>query len=156
MLFRSLTEIYVDDLEAGPLSEASSPPKPTITNPGLPTAMAPKAIAGDVQIRGNNLMAGGQRFFMRGIRHSGAPLKTLRDAGFNTLWVESGTPEGDVDEAVRQGFWLVPELGRTEAGQGSVPGQLASGANAIGQRVARFLDRENTLAWSLEIGRAHV
>ena len=147
-----LTEIYVDDLEAGPLSEASSPPKPTITNPGLPTAMAPKAIAGDVQIRGNNLMAGGQRFFMRGIRHSGAPLKTLRDAGFNTLWVESGTPEGDVDEAVRQGFWLVPELGRTEAGQGSVPGQLASGANAIGQRVARFLDRENTLAWSLGDG----
>lgn len=147
-----LTEVFVDDLEAGPLAETAPAPRPTATNPGLPTGVAPRAIAGDVQVRGNNLVAGGQRFFMRGIRHSGAPLKTLRDAGFNTLWVEPGTPEGEVDEAVRQGFWLVPELGRTEAGQGGVPGQLASGANSVGQRVARFTDRENTLAWSLGDG----
>ncbi|MFM7539560.1 MAG: hypothetical protein ACKO9Z_07865 [Planctomycetota bacterium] len=147
-----LTEVNIDDLEVGPLSESTPAPRPTVTNPGLPAAMAPRAIAGDVQVRGNNLMAGGQRFFMRGIRHSGAPLKTLRDAGFNTLWVEAGTAEGEVDEAVRQGFWLVPELGRTEAGQGTVPGRLTSMGSTVSQRVARFMDRETTLAWSLGDG----
>ena len=142
-----LTEVRIDDLEAGPLSENIPPPKPTITNPGTPTGSV-KGLSGEVQVRGNNLMVGGQRFFMRGVRHTGAPLKTLRDAGFNTLWVDAGTPEGQVDEAVRQGFWLVPELGQGEALPGTVPGQLAS-ANAVGQRVARFMDRETTLAWSL-------
>ena len=52
----------------------------------------------------------GQNFFMRAIRHTGTPLKTLHDAGFNTVFLDERTPPGLVEDAVNLGFWIVPSL----------------------------------------------
>jgi len=82
-------------------------------------------------VQGEKLSVGGQNFFLRAIRHSGTPLKTLRDAGFNTLWVDEGTEPETVEQAVNLGFWLVPMLSvgdraRPPVARGQAPGQLTS------------------------------
>ena len=46
----------------------------------------------------------------RGIRYSDTPLKALRDAGLNTLFVGDRLDPAVYEEAVKQGFWLVPTL----------------------------------------------
>ena len=47
---------------------------------------------------------------MRAIRHTDTPLKTLRDAQFNTVWFPNETGRETLDEAIRHGFWVVPTL----------------------------------------------
>src|SRR5262249_53187792 len=114
------TEVFTDDLEIGPLSETRptaqvAPPGPNGVPalpvspgsglPGLP--YTPRAAAA-VCVKGSpaRLLVGGERFFVRGIRHSGTPLKVLHDAGFNTVWLDESAPAGLIEDAVNLGFWV--------------------------------------------------
>lgn len=139
------TDVYVDDLEAGPLTEG----KPTV-DPVVPARPATRR-SGEVELRGNQLFVSGQRFFPRIIRHTGAPLRTLRDAGFNAVWLDDGTPPGLMEDAVNLGFWLVPGLQspfqRDQQG-GKVPGTLTSNEN-FSRKMARYLDQDAILWWDL-------
>ena len=96
----------------------------------------------------NNLQVGGKPFFMRGIRYSDTPLKTLRDAGFNTLWLDYATPTPLVEEAVNLGFWVVPALPVT----GKDP-RLAS-PEGLAEAIRRFLSGDAVLFWHLGGGLA--
>ena len=60
-------------------------------------------------------VADGQKLFMRGIRHSGTPLKTLSDALFNVVWMDESTPPGLVEDATNLGFWIVPTIAAAES-----------------------------------------
>jgi hypothetical protein len=115
------TEVWMDDLEIGPVLEAASFPA---TSPG---SAAPSTLSGTtgtkepelplkgrrasaVEMNQDRLLVSGKRFFMRAIRHSDTPLSALRDAGFNTVYFDSATPQALVDQAVDLGFWVVPAL----------------------------------------------
>jgi len=149
------TEAWIDDLEVSPLAEsASSSPKTEARLPGEAggAEMGKRTGAshrqGEVQLRGNSLQVGGERYFMRAMRHTGTPVKTLRDAGFNTLWLGTDTPEAVLDEAVQQGFWMVPTVETPPEDKAGAQANLTS-ANGLGKKMSRFLDQESVLAWNL-------
>jgi hypothetical protein len=147
-----LTEVWTDDLQVGPLAEAPRPAAAPVGRGGAASRAAPGRRA-EARLEGSYLYAGGERFFMRAIRHTGTPLKTLADAGFNTVYLDESTPAGLVEDAARLGFWIVPRVappaslaGRPETGP--VEGQLTSG-EIFGRKVSRFTELADVLCWDL-------
>jgi hypothetical protein len=144
------TQVWTDDLEIGPVAELK--PLATSAPGGITGRPAVSPREAEVDLRGRQLLVSGQRFFMLGIRHTGTPLKVLRDAGFNTVWLDESTPAGLLEDAVNLGFWVVPTLTPPEdLASGKTPGQLTSRARqeAFGSSVMRFLDTQAVLAWDL-------
>jgi hypothetical protein len=148
------TEVWIDDLEIGPILEPT-PFQPTSRTPaatGRPAATAeltrPLNRSAVVELNQDRLLVNGRRFFLRGIRLTDTPPKVLREAGLNTLWVDPSTPAANLDEAAHLGFWLVPTLPVPKEGpRGEADGNL-------GQQVSRFLERESLLFWDLGGGLA--
>ncbi len=139
------TKVWTDDLEIGPVFEARPP-----ASSGAPARPATARPASEVKLDGNQLLVSGQRFFLLGIRHTGTPLKVLRDAGFNTVWLDETTPPGLREDAVNLGFWIVPTLTppNVPRGGGRTPGQLTS-LETFGKTVSSFLSSEAILGWDL-------
>jgi hypothetical protein len=141
-------DVWIDDLEIGPVEQNQpiTPPADTVAS------IQPKRRNAEVQLRGNHLWVSGSRFFLRGIRHTGLPpLQTVREAGFNTVWLDESTPPALIEEATNQGFWVVPAIvPRRKLAQpsGRVEGTLTAN-NDLGQKVSRFLDQNSVLAWDL-------
>ncbi len=153
------TEVWLDDLEIGPL--LSGPPAATDTRQPAetrPSAEArpgesrepantaakttsitrPTTRAGTVEFNGTQLVVGGKRFFFRGIRYTDTPLRTLRDAGFNTLIVDQAASPQALREAADLGFWLAPTLKLAGA-------DAATSAAAVSRDLARFSESDAVL-----------
>jgi hypothetical protein len=139
------TKVWTDDLEIGPVFDPRPPA--TVGAPGRPAAARQTS---EVQLNAPQLLVGGQRFFILGIRHTGTPLKVLREAGFNTVWLDETTPPGLREDAVNLGFWIVPTLTPPDvpSSDGKVPGQLTS-RETFGRTVSSFLSSEAILGWGL-------
>ncbi len=60
-----------------------------------------------VELNGSVLLADGRPFFPRAIEHNGEPLKFLRERGFNTVKLASPPTSELLDEARREGLWLI-------------------------------------------------
>jgi hypothetical protein len=143
------TEVWIDDLEVGPVLE-NAPPFQATSRPverGAPSAPAvaparPPSKAAVVELNQNQLLVNGRRFFFRGIRHTDTPLKVLRDAGFNTVWFDAGAPPALLDEAVQLGFYLVPTLPNA----GDEPQATPAG---LSQNLNHFLERDGLLFWDV-------
>jgi hypothetical protein len=147
-----LTEVWVDDLEIGPVidskdaskgqtpgqmtSRSNAGPGPTPV-PALPV-LTPKGARVAVEYNREQLRVGGKNFLFRGIRHSDTPVKALRDAGLNTLFVSDKADPAVYEEAARAGFWLVPTL----SADGPDP-------DVLGRDVARFQADDAVLFWYL-------
>ncbi|HEY7315327.1 MAG TPA: hypothetical protein VH643_38705 [Gemmataceae bacterium] len=146
------TKVWIDDLEVGPVLDAPQPsagqPNGREMTPGRP---AVNHRPDEIQLRGRQLLIGGERFFLMGIRHTGTPLKVLRDAGFNTVWLDESSPAGLIEDAANLGFWIVPTLRPPEIVEqpgGRVPGRLVS-KEAFATNVSRFLREQAVLCWDL-------
>jgi hypothetical protein len=144
-----LTDVWTDDLEVGPVVDAPTPfqpasrvPQPPAAGPP-PTPLPTPSRAPVVEMVQEQLQVSGKRFLIRGIRHSDTPLKALRDAGFNAVWMDYASPRALMEEAVNLGFWLVPSLPVT----GNDP-QLAS-PDVLTNVVAHFPDGDAVLFWDL-------
>jgi hypothetical protein len=135
------TEVWIDDLEAGPVIDQTpfQPVSRAITRPNQ-TPTTPRAAA--VEFR-DGLMVNGKRFLFRCIRHTDTPLKALRDAGFNAVWLDYDASPALLEEAVNLGFWLVPALPvNANDPRLSTPEQL-------GQVASHFLNGDAVLFWDL-------
>ncbi|HXG10357.1 MAG TPA: hypothetical protein VNK04_11385 [Gemmataceae bacterium] len=136
-----LNEIWIDDLEAGPVLEA-----PSSRPPARPTArdgvLTPRRAA-VVQLNRDQLVVSGKKFFFRGVRHTGAPLKVLRDAGFNTIWFDEDTTAAVLEEAANLGFWVVPTLTSV------LKDQHLTSSEALARTMSHFLERDEILFWDL-------
>jgi hypothetical protein len=144
-----LTDVYIDDLEIGPVFRepvAIASPSPKSAVPGRGMALA----KGDVQLKGSQLWVDGKRFFMIGIRHTGTPLHTLQEAGFNTVWMDASTSDQAVAEAASLGLRIVPSLvpPETLTNRGTLEALLTSNGN-FKRSVSRFLEQDAVLAWDL-------
>lgn len=141
-----LTEVWIDDLEIGPVTENTpfqTTSRPTAT-PGKAEGSMPRPPSRAAVVEFKDLIyVNGKRFFFRGIRHSDTPLKALRDAGFNTVWFDFNTPSSLMEEAINLGFWIVPSVP-----VGSQDPRLAS-SNSLVREVARFTERDAVLFWDL-------
>jgi hypothetical protein len=147
------TRVWIDDLEAGPVFDTpATTAGPTTGREAAPARPAINRRADEIQLRGNHLLVGGERFFLLGIRHTGTPLGVLRKAGFNTVWLDETTPSGLIEDAANLGFWIVPTLHPPELTPpqgGHVPGQLTSNNEAFHRNVGRFLNEQAVLCWDL-------
>ncbi|MFO0926339.1 MAG: hypothetical protein U0736_04775 [Gemmataceae bacterium] len=146
-------DVWVDDLEVGPVEDTRPVlPEPTPRPAAVATARPAARRTGEVQLRGNQLLVNGKRFLLRGIRHTGSPpLRTLRDAGFNTLWMDESTPPALVEDAAGLGFWLVPSIAPPQvyvSTRGGAAGQPTS-TEEFTRKVSRFAEQDAVLAWDL-------
>lgn len=148
-----VTDVWIDDLEIGPVVEERTfdPPGKPGGVIARPTSTTPNVLsrASVVEVNQNRLRVSGKPFFVRGIRHSDTPLKTLRDAGFNTIWFDYATSPAVLEEAVNLGFWLVPALPVT-----SEDPRLAA-PDMISNEVTRFLVGDAVIFWDLGGGLAN-
>jgi hypothetical protein len=136
---RGPTEVWIDDLEVGPVQEQTAAPARGPT-PALPASMPRgSARAQVVDFTGTNLNVGGKPFFFRAIRYSDTPLRVLRDAGFNTLVFDHNMDAKTQKEAIDLGFWLVPTL--------KIFNQDSSLAapDSINKEVTRFADSSDAV-----------
>lgn len=135
-------EVWIDDLEAGPVADTTpfQPVSRSITRPTGPQTPATRAAA--VEFR-DGLLVSGKRFLFRCIRHTDTPLKALRDAGFNTVWLDDDAPAAQIDEAINLGFWLVPSL------PVCAPNSRLTTPEQITQEIDRFLAGDAVLFWDL-------
>ena len=120
-------DLYVDDLRVGPVAATKSLPPSAVqgTPQGRPND-PPVARGVSVKVEKNRLMVGGRPYFMRMVRYSGAvPLQVLRDADLNTVLFEADARPELIDEAVNQGFWIVPTINPLGEQNGN-PARLAS------------------------------
>ena len=143
-----LTDVYIDDLEIGPVLEAGPTAQPKVVS--VPGGQAAVRRSADVQIEGGQLWVDGKRFLMIGIRHTGTPMNTLHDAGFNTVWMDDSVTNQTLTDAASLGMRIVPSLVPPGmlANNGALEGQLTSGGN-FSRAVSRFLDQDGVLAWDL-------
>src|SRR5262249_20590739 len=100
----------------------------------------------EVQLNGNQLFVSGKKFFMRAVRHTGTPLKTLHDAGFNTVFLDESTPPGLIEDAINFGFWIVPTIRPPD--NRAATGVLTS-RESFNRKVSFFLNQEAVLCWDL-------
>jgi hypothetical protein len=150
-----VTEAWVDDFEIGPVVDTINPPATTGNKgptPGQLTSRANIPPSGvtpvppppnrstrvAVEFNRDQLYVSGRKWLFRGIRYSDTPLKVLRDAGLNTLFVSDKLDRSAYDEAIREGFWLVPTL------PGGTPDP-----EAVARDVARFVSDDAVLFWYL-------
>lgn len=132
---------WIDDVEVNPVLALNSK-----DNRGsMPVSLSPtKSNIPTVELTRNKLVVSKQPYFMRGIRYTEpGTIKSLREMGFNTLWVDSKTPEATLTSAAREGFWLIPELRPP-------PGGLASLTSlSLRNEMDRFPRSDQVLAWQL-------
>lgn len=139
------TEVWIDDLEIGPVFGDPAPPAER-TNPliGDPKVGGAKSRRGQiVEFNGAQLVAGGKRVFFRGIQHTDTPMRTLRDAGFNTVFLGPTSSREHIQEAAELGMWLAPQV--QALGDG---GQLGA-AESVAQEMSRYLESDAVLFWRL-------
>ena len=112
-----LTQVWTDDAEIGPVEESTTkaPVKaqPAALSKLVTPAPSPRVESSKrtaVEFTRDQLRIGGKNVLFRGVRHSDTPLKALRDAGLNTLFVGDRMDPAIYEEAIKQGFWLVPTL----------------------------------------------
>ncbi len=132
------TELWIDDLEIGPVTDPSRS-QTEFGNEGFkPTAREPAGGGqprrsleskdhrpiGSAQLVDERLLVGGRPVFFRIMRHSGTPLSVLREARINGILFDEGTPPEKLAEAARMGFYVVPTVSSKDAG-GANPQSLA-------------------------------
>ena len=157
-----ISEVWLDDLEIGPVFSETIPDRKRSDNSVMPVGRnknARKVEYGDSQILVENDKGKLEPFFMLAIRHSDTPLKTLRDAMLNTVWFSGQVPDTVMEEAIRHGFWIVPEL-PLPAGEweNKVPKEkqdqtLAEDTARIAPFLRQFLSSDAVLMWSFGGGR---
>jgi hypothetical protein len=111
-------EVWVDDLDIGPVKPAARPDAAKQGPPGVSTKQPRddgQARGRLVEQRGGQITVDGKPFFFRAIRHTGTPLHVLRQAGFDTLWLPPDAPGELLEDANREGWLVIPTIPLTPA-----------------------------------------
>ncbi len=153
-----VTEVWVDDLEIGPVRPEPELPQPRVqpgVGVGRPKTKGRRVEFADGQILVEHDNGEMEPFFMLAIRHSDTPLKTLRDAQLNTVWFPTEAQQAPIEEAIRHGFWVVPTLplpagvweGRSP--KKADPAVLEKDAELVSGYLRKFLASDAVLMWDL-------
>jgi len=121
--------VWLDDLDVAGYVEAPPRNLATAHGPRLPDqptwmpAGGGPAARSRVRLAGSVLMVDGRPFFPRVIQHQGEALSTLKQLGFNAVWLKRPPTEELLAEAARLELWLVcPPTGSA----GAVPSEFGS------------------------------
>ncbi len=155
------SEVWLDDLEIGPVTGEALPVPQSLQGSGGPTLPDRIAKAREVEFTQGQILIDGDPFFMLAVRHTDTPLKTLRDAQFNTVWFPGPVKPEQLEEAVRHGFWLVPTIplprdswdGVAERTPAPDRQTLERDAAQVAGYLQRFLSGDAVLMWDLGLSR---
>jgi hypothetical protein len=154
-----LTEVWIDDLEVGPVLPGSVPrPSASVATPvknGSGSDDRPPPATKSVRFVEGQIQIDGEKFFMLGIRHSDTPLKTLRDANLNTVWFPADASPDTIEDAARQGFWIVPTLPVLEVPDNRGPREstVSLAAATLAQQLRKYAATDAVLMWNLGGGK---
>ncbi len=149
-----LNEWWIDDVSVFPVLNAvpedprgigriTANPKTLSNDSGGARLSQPRATM--IELSQDRLLVNRKPFFVRGVRYSQSSLKALREAGFNTIWMDAKTPDTKLAEAAQLGFWLVPEL-ETLVPTADRAQRMDVVAN-LSERVSRFPAQDAILCW---------
>ena len=149
-------EVWVDDLDIGPVRPPAKPDAAPPGAPGVPTRN-PRADGQShgrqVEQRGGMVQVDGKPYFFRAIRHTGTPLHVLRQAGFDTLWLPPDAPDDLLAEANREGWLVVPTVPLAAArGDDTSAVALDRSADELAGFIRKFAGTD-VLFWDLGGGR---
>lgn len=164
---KGLHELWIDDLEVGPVigdvgqltkrntetggtlasRERGPNPMPSKPKDGDAGARLQAPRTSTIEMNQDRLLVNKKPFFVRAVRYTGTPLAALRDAGFNTLVVDENVKDSVLEEAMNLSFWIVPELPITH--QESPRMQVPAG---LQHEVARYPHNDGVLFWLLGVG----
>ena len=156
-----VTNVWIDDLDVGGFvaahpgtpdwaaaGSAAEPSRPVAlpkveSHLGGSTPRSPDSLQRQVSLEGSVLLANGEPLFPRMIEYQGEPLPLLKRLGFNAVWFAEPPSFEILDEASRQGLWLVcpPPHPFQSAGQAR-----PTALHPIGPRY------DSVLAWDLGQG----
>ncbi len=145
------TELWIDDVEVGPIVAAPFQPavRPTGPTEGQPTKnVVPRAQPkGLVDFGGGRLRVAQRPFLFRGIQVTDTPLEKLRMARFNTVFLDESSNPALAREATDRGLWVVPMLRVFGPGaQPLPPDEIAKSLGRFGDSELLFFHLGNTLA----------
>ncbi|MBA4064678.1 MAG: hypothetical protein C0501_13380 [Isosphaera sp.] len=148
-------EVWVDDLDIGP---TAAPPARDPTAPGVPVKQTRPPDDGlargrQVDQRGGQLSVDGRPFLFRAVRHTGTPLHVLRQAGFDTLFLPPDAAAALLDDANRDGWFVVPTVPLAPARAADDTRVSADRAGGDLARVLRQFGRADVLFYDLGGGR---
>lgn len=152
-----VTEVWIDDLDIGPVVTRSVSTVRTATPVGRdPKASAARAVT--VEASDGQVLINGKPVFMRAIRHTDTPLDKLREAMFNTVWFPGDASPERIEEAVRNGFYVVPSVPLVSSGFDPANPNANRAANeqdaaALAEYFHTFLSRDWVLMWDLGTAR---
>jgi hypothetical protein len=142
---QGVTDVWIDELEIGPVLNG-----PVAGGPAAPGGQGAAPLAGKsagatklVEFNGSHLTIDGKHFVFRGIRHTDTPMRALREAGFNALFVDYPWDPVLMKQAVDLGFWLVPSLPVASDEARFVA------AGGIAKEVRSFPELDAVLFWNL-------
>ncbi len=146
-------DIWIDDLDIGPvkLPDEAKPPA------GTPVKNAKPGEAGGPRGRltkqeGGQLFVDDKPYFFRAVRHTGAPLHVLRQAGFDALWVPADVAPDVLEEANREGWLVVPAAPLAPPSTVTDPGATRSAELALDTYFRKFSGAD-VLFWDMGGGR---
>jgi len=150
-------EVFIDNLEIGPVKPAAAPPSVTPKGPpGSPTGKDKGPIRTDrgvaVDFERGKLTIGGVQAFPRFIRYAGTPLQALREAGFNSLYMPPEIPPEVLEDAIdNYQFWIVPHIPPVSEGnpERSPSALTARDADALAVAIRKFQSGDAVLFWDL-------
>ena len=159
------TDLYVDNLEIGPVKAGATPP-PAVTpkdpppvgkvvskekeKPGVPPGTEQRGRK--VEFVRGTLTVDGVKVFPKFIRYSGTPLQVLKEAGFNTLYMAVDTPLSVIEDAIdNYGFWIIPYIPPVgEGNPADSPNPLVTkDADALVAAIRKFQAGDAVLFWDL-------
>ncbi len=160
-----VSEVWLDDLEIGPVKADAPPPRPQATpagrTPDRPRGLTVELSNGQILVQSPE--DGEPRpFFPLFARYTDtdpAFLHRLRAARLNTIQIPADAPAAVHEEAIRHGFWLAPTLPLPATGWKDGKPQRADAAAAdrdaklVGEQLKTFLAGDAVLMWDLGSGR---
>lgn len=150
------TDVCIDDLDIGPVSkpdEAKGPGGTPVKGPkGSDAPAGPRGRL--TKQEGGQLFVDGKPYFFRAVRHTGAPLHVLRQAGFDALWVPADVGADVLEEANREGWLVVPSapLAPPRAVTDTDPSAMRAAELALDTYYRKF-SGSDLLFWDLGGGR---
>jgi hypothetical protein len=134
-------QVWIDDLEIGPVQDASPFKTTGRTNPSPGAPLSPAPTRGRlVELRRDGLRVDNKPYFFRAIRWSDTPLNVLKEAGINTLCFDAGVDPKVIAEASSKGFFVVPSMPLADT---------PKVADALTVAIQRFTANDNVLFWDV-------
>lgn len=152
-------EVFVDNLEIGPVRPGATPAPPVVPKKGPPGSKAvtekePGRPVGGVPVEFNrgDLTVGGRKVFPRFIRYNGTPMLALREAGFDSLYMSVDVPPNVLEDAIdNYRFWIIPHLPPVSEGNPERPANplVTRDVEALGQAIRKLQSGDAVLFWDL-------